>query len=164
MLTAHVKKILVLALILIAAASYWSYSFIDGGDESPLDNLTREERLDLKKNIVVLGVDERPSEEDTGRSDTLFVVMLDTDEDNVSLLSVPRDTRVKIPGYGWDKINHAFAFGGHKLTQETTEQLLGIRINNYVMIDFTGFKGLVDAIGGVDIEVRQSHSVRALPR
>ena len=68
MLTAHVKKILVLALILIAAASYWSYSFIDGGDESPLDNLTREERLDLKKNIVVLGVDERPSEEDTGRS------------------------------------------------------------------------------------------------
>ena len=158
MLTAHVKKILVLALILIAAASYWSYSFIDGGDESPLDNLTREERLDLKKNIVVLGVDERPSEEDTGRSDTLFVVMLDTDEDNVSLLSVPRDTRVKIPGYGWDKINHAFAFGGHKLTQETTEQLLGIRINNYVMIDFTGFKGLVDAIGGVDIEVEKPMS------
>lgn len=156
MLTAHVKKILVLALILIAAASYWSYSFIDG--DAPLDNLTREERLDLKKNIVVLGVDERPSEEDTGRSDTLFVVMLDTDEDNVSLLSVPRDTRVKIPGYGWDKINHAFAFGGHKLTQETTEELLGIRINNYVMIDFKGFKGLVDAIGGVDIEVEKPMS------
>lgn len=156
MLTSHVKKILVLALILIAAASYWSYSFIDG--DAPLDNLTREERLDLKKNIVVLGVDERPSEEDTGRSDTLFVVMLDTDEDNVSLLSVPRDTRVKIPGYGWDKINHAFAFGGHKLTQETTEELLGIRINNYVMIDFKGFKGLVDAIGGVDIEVEKPMS------
>lgn len=66
---------------------------------------------------------------------------------------MPRDTRVKIPGYGWDKINHAFAFGGHKLTQQTTEELLGIRINNYVMIDFKGFKGLVDAIGGVDIEV-----------
>ena len=75
MLTSHVKKILVLALILIAAASYWSYSFIDG--DSPLDNLSKSERLDLKKNIVVLGVDERPSEEDTGRSDTLFVVMLD---------------------------------------------------------------------------------------
>ena len=111
MLTSHVKKILVLALILIAAASYWSYSFIDG--DSPLDNLSKSERLDLKKNIVVLGVDERPSEEDTGRSDTLFVVMLDSDNNNVSLLSVPRDTRVKIPGYGWDKINHAFAFGGH---------------------------------------------------
>lgn len=156
MLTAHVKKILVLALILIAAVSYWSYSFIDG--DAPLDNLRKEERLDLKKNIVVLGVDERPSEEDTGRSDTLFVVMLDTDGDNVSLLSVPRDTRVKIPGYGWDKINHAFAFGGHKLTQETTEELLGIRINNYVMIDFKGFKGLVDAIGGVDIEVEKPMS------
>ena len=151
MLTSHVKKILVLALILIAAASYWSYSFIDG--DSPLDNLSKSERLDLKKNIVVLGVDERPSEEDTGRSDTLFVVMLDSDNNNVSLLSVPRDTRVKIPGYGWDKINHAFAFGGHKLTQQTTEELLGIRINNYVMIDFKGFKELVDAIGGVYFEV-----------
>ena len=159
MLTSHVKKILVLALVLIAAASYWSYSFIGGGEDgSPLDNLTRAERLDLKKNIVVLGVDERPSEQDTGRSDTLFVVMLDTDNKDVSLLSVPRDTRVKIPGYGWDKINHAFAFGGHKLTQETTEQLLGIRINNYVMIDFKGFKGLVDAIGGVDIEVEKPMS------
>lgn len=156
MLTSHVKKILVLALILIAAASYWSYSFIDG--DSPLDNLSKSERLDLKKNIVVLGVDERPSEEDTGRSDTLFVVMLDSDNNNVSLLSVPRDTRVKIPGYGWDKINHAFAFGGHKLTQQTTEELLGIRINNYVMIDFKGFKGLVDAIGGVDIEVEKPMS------
>ena len=81
MLTSHVKKILVLALILIAAASYWSYSFIDG--DSPLDNLSKSERLDLKKNIVVLGVDERPSEEDTGRSDTLFVVMLDSDNNNV---------------------------------------------------------------------------------
>ena len=139
MLTSHVKKILVLALILIAAASYWSYSFIDG--DSPLDNLSKSERLDLKKNIVVLGVDERPSEEDTGRSDTLFVVMLDSDNNNVSLLSVPRDTRVKIPGYGWDKINHAFAFGGHKLTQQTTEELLGIRINNYVMIDLKALKG-----------------------
>lgn len=157
MLTSHVKKILVLALILIAAASYWSYSFIDN-NESPLDNLTKSERLDLKKNIVVLGVDERPSEEDTGRSDTLFVVMLDTDNKDVSLLSIPRDTRVKIPGYGWDKINHAFAFGGHKLTQQTTEELLGIRINNYVMIDFKGFKVLVDAIGGVDIEVEKPMS------
>ena len=54
MLTSHVKKILVLALILIAAASYWSYSFIDG--DSPLDNLSKSERLNLKKNIVVLGV------------------------------------------------------------------------------------------------------------
>ena len=126
--------------------------------DSPLDNLSKSERLDLKKNIVVLGVDERPSEEDTGRSDTLFVVMLDSDNNNVSLLSVPRDTRVKIPGYGWDKINHAFAFGGHKLTQQTTEELLGIRINNYVMIDFKGFKGLVDAIGGVDIEVEKPMS------
>ena len=89
------KKILVLALTFNSGSKLLVlFIFIDG--DSPLDNLSKSERLDLKKNIVVLGVDERPSEEDTGRSDTLFVVMLDSDNNNVSLLSVPRDTRVKI--------------------------------------------------------------------
>ena len=114
MLTSHVKKILVLALILIAAASYWSYSFIDG--DSPLDNLSKSERLDLKKNIVVLGVDERPSEEDTGRSDTLFVVMLDSDNNNVSLLSVPRDTQgLKFPVTAGIKLTMPLPLAGTSL-------------------------------------------------
>lgn len=81
--------------------------------------------------------------------------MFDPKSKNVSLLSIPRDTRVRIPGHGWDKINHAYAFGGHKLTQQTTEELLGIQVNNYVMVDFSGFESLVDAIGGIDIDVEK---------
>lgn len=123
--------------------------------EKGMDNLPPQERLNLKKNIIVLGVDERPEEFDVGRSDTLFVVMFDTATKNASLLSIPRDTRVRIPDHGWDKINHAYPYGGRELTQKTTEEFLGIHINNYVMVDFKGFTGLVDAIGGVDIDIEE---------
>lgn len=145
------KMLIILGVICIVAYGLYSVFFPDRS----LDNLTREDRLALKKNIVVLGVDERPAEQDVGRSDTLFVVMFDKDSKNISLLSIPRDTRVRIPGHGWDKINHAYAYGGRELTQKTVEELLGIRIDNYVMVDFKGFKGLVDAIGGIDIDVEK---------
>ena len=97
--------------------------------------------------VMIMGVDSRG--DDVGRSDTLFVVMFDSSNKSASLLSVPRDTRVRIDGHGWDKINHAYAYGGRELTQKTVEELLGIKINNYVMVDFKGFTGLVDAIGGL---------------
>ena len=122
-------------------------------DFSLSDSLERLDLLSGKKNIVVMGCDIR--KDDVGRSDTLFVVMLDKSKKNAALLSVPRDTRVKIKGHGWDKINAAFAYGGQKLTQETVQDFLGIKINNYVVVDFQGFKGLVDAVGGVDINVEK---------
>ena len=122
-------------------------------DFSLSDSLERLDLLSGKKNIVVMGCDVRKG--DVGRSDTLFVVMLDKSKKNAALLSVPRDTRVKIKGHGWDKINAAFAYGGQKLTRETVQDFLGIKLNNYVVVDFQGFKGLVDAVGGVDINVEK---------
>ncbi len=154
------KKIILLIVAAVVAIGYLAYAYINGDPMfgtliKTMDDLPRNERLGAKKNIVVLGVDGREKDHDPGRSDTLFVVMFDPQSKNLSLLSVPRDTRVRIPGHGWDKINHAYAFGGHKLTQQTTEELLGIQINNYVMIDFSGFENLVDAIGGIDIVVEK---------
>ena len=137
----------------VCAFIYLLFSYFN--PERGMDNLAPGERLSLKKNIIVLGVDERAEEHDVGRSDTLFVVMFDTKNKAASLLSVPRDTRVRIKGHGWDKINHAYAYGGRELTQKTVEELLGIKINNYVMVDFKGFTGLVDAIGGIDIDVEK---------
>ena len=107
-----------------------------------------------KRNILVMGVDRRSG--DTGRSDTLFVTMLDTSRNQAALLSIPRDTLVSIPGHGWDKVNHAYAYGGHELSRKTVENFLGIPISNYVLVDFQGFIKLVDAIGGVDIDVEKS--------
>lgn len=138
------RKIFFLIVALIAAFLW--------GDLS-LDKITDMTFLSGKTNIVVMGCDVR--KDDVGRSDTLFVVMLDKNEKNAAMLSVPRDTRVKIKGHGWDKINAAFAYGGHKLTQETVQDFLGIKLNNYVVVDFQGFKGLVDAVGGVDINVEK---------
>ena len=149
------KTIAIIAAIILTL-SYVVYEYFTGGSifgGVSLDSLSRADRLALKTNRVVMGVDER--DEDAGRSDTLFVEMLDPKSNNISLLSIPRDTMVKIPDRGWDKINHAFAFGGHKLTQQTVEEFLGIQINNYVVVDFKGFKGLVDAIGGIDINVEK---------
>ena len=140
------RKLFFLIVILIAA-------FVWGDDVSLLDSVGNLDLLSGKKNIVVMGCDIR--KDDVGRSDTLFVAMLDKNNKNATLLSVPRDTRVKIKGHGWDKINAAFAYGGHKLTQETVQDFLGIKLNNYVVVDFQGFKGLVDAVGGVDIIVEK---------
>ncbi|MDF2874410.1 MAG: lytR 2 [Sporomusa sp.] len=106
-----------------------------------------------KVNILVMGVDERS--DDVGRSDTMFVVTVDTSTKEVSLLSVPRDTRVKIPGYGWDKINHAYAEGGHRLSQRAVEDLLGIPMDYYAIINFAAFNKIVDAVGGVTIDVEK---------
>ena len=140
------RKIFFLILLLIG---YWIW----GDDISLPDRLADLGLLSGKKNIVVMGCDIR--KDDVGRSDTLFVVMLDKDNKNASLLSIPRDTRVKIKDHGWDKVNAAFAYGGQDLTRDTVQDFLGIKLHNYVVVDFQGFKDLVDVIGGVDINVEK---------
>ena len=104
-------------------------------------------------NIMLMGVDER--KEDVGRSDTLMVASIDSNEDTVSLLSIPRDTRVQIKRHGYDKINAAYAYGGEKLSQSTLESFLGIDINHYVIVSTDSFAKMIDAIDGVDIDVEQ---------
>jgi len=101
-------------------------------------------------NVLLLGSDDL---EDVGRSDTIMVLSLNPRLKRAALLSVPRDSRVKIPGHGLDKINSAYAHGGVKLAQETVEQFLGIRIDYYAQVGFNAFVEAVDELGGVDIEV-----------
>lgn len=104
-----------------------------------------------KVNILVLGVDERQN--DIGRSNVTCVVTVDPDAKNASLLWVPRDSRVEIPGNGWNKIGHAYAYGGPKLSEQTVSALLGIPIDYYIEINMGGFKKVIGALGGVDINV-----------
>ena len=139
------RKLFFVIAVLVAAVVWGDFSFVDDIKDMAL--------LSGKKNIVVMGCDIR--KDDVGRSDTLFVVMLDKNNKQASLLSIPRDTRVKIRDHGWDKINAAFAYGGHNLTKTTVQDFLGIKLNNYVVVDFQGFKDLVDVIGGVDINVEK---------
>ena len=104
-----------------------------------------------KATILIMGVDVR--EDDVGRSDTLMVATVDPMYDHASLLSIPRDTRVRIYGYGFDKINAAYAYGGEPLTEKTVENFLGIDIDHYIIVNVHSFVKIIDAIGGVDIYV-----------
>ena len=106
-----------------------------------------------KNTILIMGVDERI--DDVGRSDTLMIATLDPNTDRAALLSIPRDTRVKIKGHDYDKINAAFAYGGEKLTESTVESFLGIDIDHYVIVNTNSFVRLIDAIGGIDINVEK---------
>ena len=106
-----------------------------------------------KTTILILGVDVR--KDDVGRSDTMMIATVDPKLDQVNLLSVPRDTRVRITGYGFDKINAAYAFGGEPLSEKTVENFLGIDIDHYVIINTKSFVKIIDAIGGLDIDVEK---------
>lgn len=106
-----------------------------------------------KATIMIMGVDER--EDDVGRSDTLMIATIDPETNQAALLSIPRDTRVKIKGHGYDKINAAYAYGGHNLTQATVENFLGVRMDHYIIINPHAFQRIIDAIGGIDIDVEK---------
>ncbi|MDD4601391.1 Transcriptional regulator LytR [bioreactor metagenome] len=144
--------LILLAFLAVTAASYFLFSSALDKNTTPRKGAALITAQD-KVNILVMGVDQRDG--DVGRSDTMFVVTVDTKTKSVSMLSIPRDTRVRIPGNGWDKINHAYAEGGHKLTQQAVEGLMGIPIDYYVKINFNGFQKIVDAVGGVDIDVEK---------
>lgn len=102
--------------------------------------------------MIIMGVDNREGET-RARSDTLIVARVDPPRERVTLVSIPRDTRVRIPGHGTQKINAANALGGPSLVIETVQDFIGVPISHYVEIDFKGFKDVVDALGGVTVNV-----------
>ncbi|WP_328527071.1 LCP family protein [Nocardioides sp. NBC_00368] len=115
-------------------------------------------------NILVLGTDTRSDAPTTGaeapgwepgqaRSDTMLLVHLDGDRHSASVISIPRDSWVDIPGHGKGKVNWAYSFGGPRLTVETVEKMTDVRIDHLAVIDWDGFKALTDAVGGVDIDI-----------
>ena len=100
-----------------------------------------------------------------GRSDTTILLRLDPDQSTISLISIPRDLKVEIPGVGTAKFNEAYAVGGPKLTLQVVKELTGLPINHVVNVDYLGFVRAVDAIGCVyvDVDRRYYHSNAGLP-
>ena len=114
-------------------------------------------------NIMVLGIDNSghphignftPAEALSGNSDTMLLVRLDPDRKQVNVLSIPRDTQVQLPGVGLDKINDANVQGGVSLAESSVSRLLsGIQIDRYVRVDTEELVHLIDAIGGLEVNV-----------
>ncbi len=105
-------------------------------------------------NILVLGSDTRDTDTSSvGRSDTIMLVHVDPDQEYLSILSLPRDLRVSIPGHGTGKLNTAFGYGGAPLAIRTVERLTGVDINHYLEIGFGAFEDIVDSLGGIYVDV-----------
>ena len=101
----------------------------------------------------MLGTDEGPGREGPFRSDAMLVVRTDPDANRMAVLSIPRDLRVEIPGRGLEKINAAYAFGGPTLAVRTVQNLTGLRLNHVVVVNFSEFKDVIDALGGITVNV-----------
>ena len=142
-------RVAILLTVVIFLVAGVIYALLGGS--SSTNRLANIFFMKEKINILVLGVDAR--DDDVGRSDTTFVVTIDTIARRITMLSIPRDSRVKIDGHGWDKINHAYAYGGSKLSKSVVEKLLGIPIEYTVVMNFQGFVRMIDALGGVTIAV-----------
>lgn len=138
-------------LAIFAGAGLRLMPILNPNPDSIRENVIYDEKTGTI-NLLVIGVDDIPGET-TQRSDTIAVASLDIDEKVVRIISIPRDTRVQIPDRGWEKLNHAFAYGGVKLLKQTVVNLLGIPLHYYTIVNYESFPELVDLIGGVDITV-----------
>ncbi|MGN0299012.1 MAG: LCP family protein [Lachnospiraceae bacterium] len=103
-------------------------------------------------NILLIGTDARNTDE-VSRSDAIILVSINEKSHKIVLTSILRDSYVEIPGYGWNRINAAYQYGGADLLIATIENNFKIGIDSYVKVDFFSFIDLVDAVGGVDIDV-----------
>src|SRR5699024_7408659 len=153
---------LAIILIFILAVGGYAYSVyhnakktVDGQIHAPVSSIdigkTREKMEKTEPlNILLMGIDSDTPE--GGRSDALMVMTLDPKDEQMQLVSIPRDTRTEIAGKGVDdKINHAYAFGGSDMAVDTVEQFLDIELDYYVRINMSGFERLVDELGTITV-------------
>ncbi|HEV2451318.1 MAG TPA: LCP family protein [Streptosporangiaceae bacterium] len=151
-----------LGLILIVAAILYFYLDSKLQRQNVLVDYPGRPAASAGQNWLITGSDSRQGlsraqmrQYSTGRgigghrSDTIMLLHVPSNGTRTVLISIPRDSYVRIPGYGYNKINAAFAFGGPRLLAETVQNLTGLRIDHYMGIGFGGFVNVVDAIGGV---------------
>jgi len=168
-------KILIAAAVLLIAAISAGLLYAATIDRSLTKNLNRGVELPSEGpsaagtpqkaqetgalNYVLLGSDSRdPGNESNGRSDTIMLVHLNAKRTKAYIVSFPRDMYVNIPGYGKNKINAAFAFGGPPLAVRTLENLTGVGMDHVVLIDFEGFIRLTDDLHGVTVTNKTAFS------
>ncbi len=116
---------------------------------------------DNRTNILLMGIDRRPGEAFISRTDSMMLISVDGQNEKASVLSIPRDLYVMIPGHGLDRINTAFVYGsvgnnpagGAAMAMSTVEYNLGVHIDHYVLVDFGAVTKTIDTLGGVDVYV-----------
>lgn len=161
----------VIFLVSLGYLGYEVYQFVNviqgnphddsGWDTIENDNVPAPKEVNKRINVLLLGIDARTPNEPS-RTDTIIILSMEKGTKEAVFLSIPRDTRVNIPGRGMDKINHAHAFGGVNLTIKTVEEFLDIPVHYYARLNFEGFKDVVDTLQGVTIDV-EPHVASGMP-
>ncbi|MBC7644651.1 MAG: LCP family protein, partial [Thermoleophilia bacterium] len=157
--------VVILGAVVWSGVAYWSFrgAVKDSNDRVP-DKVMRALSpangpiMTTPINILVLGSDTR-GKGDTGRSDSMILMRVDIPRRRVAMLSIPRDLRVPIKGYGDEKVNAAYSLGGPALTIDTLHSLTGVDINHYAEINFRGFRQLINAVGGIYLV--NPHAIRS---
>ncbi|WP_223701205.1 LCP family glycopolymer transferase [Sutcliffiella deserti] len=154
----------VFAILFLLVGGFIGYTFYTVNKalstmHEPIDREFSEKRTDKVNfgdkepfSVLLIGLDKETGSTEKGRSDSLIVLTVNPTTESMKMVSIPRDTRTEIIGRGTqDKINHAHAFGGVEMSIPTVENFLDIPIDYYVKINMEGFKDLVDAVGGVEV-------------
>ena len=156
------KLVIFLAILVIAfpaaAFGYVYFKLNVMHDSSADESILNENNYQAEKgitNILLAGTDGRPGEE-SSRSDAMMILTVDTVNKSLKLTSLNRDTYVDIPGHGYQKLTHAYAYGGANLLTETIETNFELDIQDYAVVDFYSFMDIVDALGGVEVDVNQN--------
>lgn len=147
----------------LGSGFYYVFRGLNDPIEPDLDSNTSTSTDDFVKggrqNILLLGMDAgtigAKEEYNRHRTDTIIVVSLDRKNKDVKILSIPRDTRVRVGGFGIQKINAAMAYGGADLAVKTVKDFLGVPIHNYVAIKLSSFRNIVDALGGIEMDIKE---------
>ena len=145
---------LVLLLALCAGGMYYIVGLVyDKMNYKEIDSLTSAPIKDEGIiNILLIGSDSRTGGED-GRSDAMILLSVNHATNQVYMTSLLRDMYVEIPGYKGNRLNAAYSYGGAELLLDTVEHNLDIDVNRYVLVNFEAFAKLVDAVGGIDLEL-----------
>ena len=151
------KRLLVVILLLcLAVGGVWYYSvnrLYTKVQFQPIESVTTEPMKEEGViNILLIGNDSRDQGTD-GRSDAMILLSISNATKTVHLTSLLRDMYVEIPGYQSNRLNAAYSYGGPELLMETLEQNFDISVNRYVSVNFQAFANVVDAVGGVDLEL-----------
>lgn len=151
------KRFLIIVLVLLAVLAGGMYlavgSVYDQMHYEPVDSVTAESmQEDGVINVLLIGNDSRENGED-GRSDAMILLSISSKTKTIYMTSLLRDMYVEIPGYKNNRLNAAYSFGGAELLMETIEQNFDITVNRYMLVNFEAFANLVDAVGGVDLEL-----------
>ena len=156
------------ALVLVVSGGAWALTGYINDQIKRVDAGTADSGSTGPLNVLVAGVDPRTGlthhdevvlhvgNDVSSNSDTLMLVHVSADRSRVTVVSIPRDSWVNIPGHGMSKINAAYGYGGARLMVQTVEQATGLTVNDYVEVDFLGFVKVIDALGGVNICLPQA--------